>query len=128
MVEERRADAPAELLELGKSGRYPAAAVFRMAREGSEFCLSIAEEAASVLGCTIMNLVRMSDPDMVVAGGGLMSDPWFFQRVEGYLEKVTMRHVSKGFRVSGFAPAFSGVIGAAAVGRLKSGREGRNII
>ena len=48
-----------------------------------------------MLSCTIMNLVRMSDPDMVVAGGGLMSDPWFFRRVENLLEKVTMRHVSK---------------------------------
>ncbi len=82
MVEERQAEAPAELLELGLNGRYPAAAVFRLAREGNDFCLSIAEEAAAVLSCTIMNLVRMSDPDMVVAGGGLMSDPWFFQRVE----------------------------------------------
>ena len=73
-----------------------------------------------MLSCTIMNLVRMSDPDMVVAGGGLMSDPWFFQRVENLLEKVTMRHVSKGFRVSCFDAAFSGVIGAAAVGCLKA--------
>ena len=89
-------------------------------REGNDFCLSIAEEAAAVLSCTIMNLVRMSDPDMVVAGGGLMSDPWFFKRVENLLEKVTMRHVSKGFRVSGFDAAFSGVIGAAAVGCLKA--------
>ena len=120
MVEERQAEAPAELLELGLNGRYPAAAVFRLAREGNDFCLSIAEEAAAVLSCTIMNLVRMSDPDMVVAGGGLRSEPWCFQRVEYLLEKVTMRHVSKGFRVSGFEAAFSGVIGAAAVGCLKA--------
>lgn len=120
IVKERQAEAPAELLELGRNGRYPAAAVFRMAREGNDFCLSIAKEAAAVLSCTIMNLVRMSDPDMVVAGGGLMSDLWFFQQVENLLEKVTMRHVSKGFRVSGFDAAFSGVIGAAAVGCLKA--------
>lgn len=120
MVESRRTEAPDELLEMGKNGRYPAAAVFDMARKGDRFCLSVAEEAASVLSCTIMNLVRVSDPDLVVAGGGLMSDPWFFKLVEERLEKVTMRHVSKGFRVSGFDPAFSGVIGAAAVGCLKT--------
>lgn len=120
MVEVDRNAAPAQLIEAGKYGRYPAGEVFRLAREGEAFCTRIADEAAAVLGCTIMNLVRVTDPDLVVAGGGLMSDPWFFRKVERLLEPITMRHVTKGFRVSGFEAAYSGLIGAAAVGCKKA--------
>ena len=74
--------------------------------------------AAAVLAEVIHNLVRTSDPDTVVLGGGIMQDAWFLEQVKGRLHPVTMRGVKNGVRISELKPEWIGVTGAAAVGKI----------
>lgn len=92
--------------------------VFELARQGDCLCKKAAEEAAIVLSEVIENLVRTTDPDTVVLGGGVMQDEWFLEQVKGRLHPSTVRGVINGIRLSDLKPAQIGVIGAAAVGKL----------
>lgn len=103
--------------ELLKNEKITAREVFQRAKEGNALCLAIAEEAGVVLGEVIENLVRTSDPDTVVLGGGIMEDSWFFELVKERLNPVTMRGVKNGVQLSAFSPSKVGVLGAAAVGK-----------
>lgn len=103
--------------ELLKDENITAREVFRKAKAGNSKCLMIAEEAGTVLGEVIENLVRTSDPDTVVLGGGVMEDSWFFELVRDKLNPVTMRGVKNGVQLSSFLPSKVGVLGAAAIGK-----------
>lgn len=92
--------------------------VFRLARKGDALCKKAADTAAAALAEVIGNLVRTTDPDTAVLGGGIMQDEWFFQQVKERLHPVTIRGVKNGIRLSELKPGQAGVIGAAAVGRL----------
>lgn len=92
--------------------------VFRLAGQGDPLCKTIMEEAARTLSCVIMNLVRVTDPDTVILGGGLAGSQAFIELASHYLDPVTMRGVVNGVVVSRFEPEFAGLIGAAAVGKL----------
>ena len=109
---------PTKLLFEGGEKAADAREVFRLAREGDPLCEKVADEAAQVLAEVIQNLVRVSDPDTVVLGGGIMQDEWFWKQTMGKLNPVTMRGVKNGVRISGLKPEWTGVIGAAAVGKL----------
>ena len=76
----------------------------------------IAEYAAETLACVIMNLVRVSDPDTVIFGGGIMSDARFQGRVRAKLDPGTMRGVTHGLVPSSFSPHIAGLLGAASLG------------
>lgn len=100
--------------------------VFRLCREGDELCKKVVEEAEGVLAEVIENLVRTSDPDTVVLGGGIMQDSWFFERVTGRLHASVMRGVKNGVRISSLNPAYAGILGAAAIGKLYLERKGKD--
>lgn len=93
-----------------------AAEIFRLADEGDELCLRLAREAADALACGIMNLVRTSDPEAVILGGGVISDGWMLEKVLERLDKTSaMRGVRRGVMLSGFDPEYTGLIGAGAI-------------
>lgn len=103
--------------ELLGNEKITAKDVFLRAKAGDFLCLRIVEEAGVVLGEVIENLVRTSDPDTVVLGGGVMEDSWFFELVKEKLNPITMRGVKNGVKLSTFSPSKVGVLGAAAVGK-----------
>mgnify|MGYP002603938217 CR=1 FL=1 len=70
-------------LLLPDTGRTDVPRLFTLAAQGDADCTAIADYAADTLACVIMNLVRVSDPDTVVFGGGIMSDAWFHARQTG---------------------------------------------
>lgn len=90
--------------------------LFDWAEQGDADCIAIAEYAAETLACVIMNLVRVSDPDTVVFGGGIMSDVRFQGRVRAKLDHGTMRGVTHGLVPSSFSPHIAGLLGAASLG------------
>ncbi|MBB6669698.1 ROK family protein [Cohnella nanjingensis] len=46
------------------------------------------------MAAAIMNLVRVSDPDTIVLGGGVAGSANFVERIRSYLNPKTMRFVS----------------------------------
>lgn len=93
--------------------------LFALADEGDMLCLELTQTAAKALACVIMNAVRVTDPDMIILGGGLASDGWLLPKVTEQLNQATMRGVSKGVVISNFSPSCTGLIGAASLGMRK---------
>lgn len=90
--------------------------LFEMAEDGDERAMGITKYAADTLAAVIMNLVRVTDPDTVILGGGVMSDGWLLDKVMPRLNPSTMRGVTNGVILSRFDPKYAGLIGAASLG------------
>lgn len=96
-------------------GRVDVRSVYELARKGDRLCALLVDNAAKGIASLIMNLVRVSDPDTVVLGGGIVSDPFMFHRILSYLHPHTMRFVTNGVVITELDPAYAGLLGAAAV-------------
>ncbi|MDU1890518.1 MAG: ROK family protein [Dysgonomonas sp.] len=89
--------------------------VYFLCQQNDELCVQLVENAAQGIASLIMNLVRVSDPDTVVLGGGIVSSGFIYQKVLEKLNKTTIRFVSNGVLLTQLDPNFAGLIGAAAV-------------
>lgn len=92
--------------------------IFAMAAMGDEDCRHIQEYAADTLAQVIMNIVRVTDPDTLVYGGGILSNTAFLQMVKDRLDPETMQGVTNGMRESSFSPQTAGLLGAASLGMI----------
>lgn len=104
---------------LNEEGNADVEKLFALADSGDEICVKITEYAAESLAGLIMNLVRVTDPDTVILGGGVISDGWLLEKVRPKLEQHTMRGVTGGVVLSSFPIRLVGVIGAAAAGMVR---------
>lgn len=101
---------------LQQDGKADVAEIFRLADEKDIDCVKITEYAADTLATLIMNLVRTTDPDTVILGGGVVSSGWLLSKVKERLEPHTMRGVTGGVVLSELPLPDVGLIGAAALG------------
>jgi predicted NBD/HSP70 family sugar kinase len=89
--------------------------IFALYGQNDPLCRVLVDNAAEALANLIMNLVRMTDPDTVVLGGGVVADGFMLEHIEHYLHPVTMRFVSNGVVLTKLDPQFAGLLGAAAI-------------
>ena len=89
--------------------------VFDLSRKGDLLCVTLVENASEAIAQLIKNLVRVTDPDTVVLGGGIISDARFYEKVLSKLNANTMRFVSNGVVITHLNPDFVGLLGAGAV-------------
>jgi predicted NBD/HSP70 family sugar kinase len=89
--------------------------IFALSKKGDPLCVQLVENASEALANLIMNLVRVSDPDTVVLGGGIVSDGYIHTKVLEKLNPTTMRFVTNGVTITKLNPDFIGLLGAAAV-------------
>lgn len=75
-------------------------------------CTRLVDNAAQGVANLVMNLVRITDPDAIVLGGGLMSDDVLFSKVMAYVDPYTVRFVTNGITLTKLAPDYIGVLGA----------------
>lgn len=94
--------------------------LFELADTGEERAVAITTYAADTLAAVVMNLVRVTDPDTVILGGGVMSSGWMLDKVMNRLNPSTMRGVTNGVILSNFEPQYAGLIGAASLGLVLS--------
>lgn len=97
-------------------GRADVKELFNRAEAGDEVCTRITNYGARALAAVILNLVRVSDPEAVVYGGGILSDTRFLEKVEENLVPSVMRGVRYGLTPSAFDPHYAGLIGAVSLG------------
>ncbi|MEK4513493.1 ROK family protein [Paenibacillus sp. FSL K6-2524] len=107
---------PSTSLNIEEGERISAYAIFDGAESGDELCSKVTEDAAAALASTIMNLVRVSDPDTIILGGGVTNNTYFLNRIKHYLNPRTMRFVTNGLVLPKHSQTESGLIGAALVG------------
>ena len=91
--------------------RVSAADIFALYDE-DPLCRALTDNAAQALANLIMNLVRVSDPDTVVLGGGVMSSGFLYPKVLERLNQHTIRYVTRGVVLTELDPAFIGILGA----------------
>lgn len=105
---------PETTLTIPDQGRVDAAELFQKA-PADPLCAFLADTSARGIANLIMNLVRVTDPEMVVLGGGLVSDGFLLPRIREHLNKHTMRFVTRGVMLTALEPGFAGLLGAATV-------------
>ena len=92
-------------------GRVSVAEVF--AHYGDDqLCRELTDNAAQAIANLIMNLVRFSDPDTIVLGGGVMSDGFLYPKVLERLNQHTIRYVTNGIVLTDLDPRYIGLLGA----------------
>jgi len=89
--------------------------IFALSRKGDPLCVQLVENATQALANLIMNLVRVSDPDTIVLGGGIVSDGYIHTKVLEKLNPTTVRFVTNGVVITKLNPDFIGLMGAGAV-------------
>lgn len=89
--------------------------VYALCEKGDPLCVHLVENAAQALANLIMNLVRVSDPDTIVLGGGMVSDGFLHTKILEKLNPTTIRFVKNGVVITKLNPDFIGLLGAAAV-------------
>jgi predicted NBD/HSP70 family sugar kinase len=75
----------------------------------------LVEDASEALADLIMNLVRVSDPDTVVLGGGVVADGYLHAKVLEKLNPTTLRFVRNGVVLTRLDPVFVGLQGAGVI-------------
>ena len=114
-------DYPDSRLNIPADGtRVDVRQIYELYRQGDALCTILVENAATAIANLIMNLVRVTDPDTVVLGGGIVSDPMMYSMIKDRLHAGTMRFVSNGVVVTKLDPACIGLLGAAAVAMTES--------
>ena len=94
--------------------------VFELASKGDPLCTRIVEEGIEALVILITNMIRYTDPAIVVMGGGMAMNDMLFQRVkDGLTHYSVMRNVPYGIIRSAFSPDKVGIIGAASLAIAK---------
>jgi predicted NBD/HSP70 family sugar kinase len=95
--------------------RIQAKDIFALCEKNDPLCVHLVDNASQALANLIMNLVRVSDPDTVVLGGGLVSDGYLHARILEKLNPTTVRFVRNGVTITKLNPDFVGLLGAGAV-------------
>ncbi|MDF2908097.1 MAG: nagK 1 [Herbinix sp.] len=90
--------------------------IFHLSDEGDTLCKELTEQAIDNISNLIMNLVRITDPDTIILGGGVVSDGWLLPKLCESFNASTMRGVKNGVVLSSFDPGLVGLIGAGALG------------
>ena len=103
---------PGTALHIPQNGARVSAAEIFERYDADPLCKTLADNAAEGLANLIMNLVRMSDPDTIVLGGGVMTDGFLYRKVLERLNPYTIRFVTGGVVLTGLDPAFVGLMGA----------------
>ncbi len=107
---------PRTALTLPREGRVRAEELFRLAREGDALCIRLASEAADAIAALLVNLIYSIDPEAIVLGGGVVSDPWMFDQITQRLPEEAIRFLPDGIRLTALDPALAGLIGASQCG------------
>ena len=111
-----RSQYPDSALSPGKDGKIRAEDLFRLSDSGDLLARRIADYGVRTLASLIMNLVRVTDPELVILGGGVMRDGWMLDKIRPLLNPATMRGVHGGVVLSSLEPETAGLIGAASLG------------
>ncbi len=116
-----RAQYPDTKLPFPEEERVNAGDIFRLADEGDALCTLLANDAVKALAETITNLLWVSDPDIFILGGGMVTNGWLLNRIKKELNPGSIRFLKKGLVITQLDSDLVGLIGAGATGLLNAG-------
>ncbi|BBI30997.1 ROK family protein [Cohnella abietis] len=103
---------PDSAIVIPNEGRVGVEEIFAGYDHGDPLCTEVVDTALQAVAETIMNMVRFSDPDTVVLGGGVVSGSWFMDKLQSRLQAKTMRFVINGVKKTAIDEAYIGLKGA----------------
>ena len=109
---------PDTRLTFPETGRINAGDVFKLAQEGDALCSKLTDDAVKALAETITNLIWVSDPEIFILGGGMVTDGYLLGRVREVLNPGSIRFLNKGIQITQLNSDLVGLIGAGATGLL----------
>lgn len=106
---------PDSPLEIPSDARVDGSRIVELAKDGDSLCSKIVDIASQAIADLVMNAVRFTDPEIVVMGGSVVSDPYIFEKMLGKLNAHTIRFVTGGIVQTSLDSRLVGLLGAAAV-------------
>ncbi|TXK84616.1 ROK family protein [Paenibacillus sp. N3.4] len=107
---------PTSRVIIPDQGRIEVAELFKLYDQEDPLVIAVIDAALQAVAETIMNMVRFSDPDTIILGGGVTSGTWFIKELQKRLEPNTMRFVLNGVRKTTIEDGLIGLKGAALLG------------
>lgn len=104
---------PSTVLTTDEHGRVPAQSLFTAYEQNDLVAIQVVDQALKALAVLIMNMVRVSDPEAVILGGGVTTEGWLLKHLQPLLDEQSMRFVTKGVRNSKLDPNLIAIKGAA---------------
>jgi glucokinase len=110
------ADYPDSLLQdVARTGRLSARDVFRAAAAGDPLADAVVERAVQQLERALVNLLNLLNPEVVVFGGGVVSDGWLVERLQNCVAQAPppVQDGLRDFALSALPVDQVGLLGAA---------------
>lgn len=114
-------DYPDTKLRLPEEGRVNGYDIFKLADEGDALCVKLTETAVKALAETITNLLWVSDPEVFILGGGLVTNGWLLEKIKKQLNPGSVRFLKGGLVITSLNSDLVGLLGAGAIGFLAAG-------
>lgn len=99
-----------------ESGMVRGQDIFGLADAGDSLAARIIEEMMRTVGLVISNLTCVLSPEVVILGGGLITQERLLEGIVGAVSPKARQHLEKGVILTGLDPNYAGLMGAAAVG------------
>lgn len=109
------------VLTIDEHGRVLAQSLFAAYEQNDLVAVQVVDQALKALAALIMNMVRVSDPEAVILGGGVTTKGWLLKHLRPLLNEQTMRFVTKGVHNSQLDPNLIAIKGAAMHGFQRMG-------
>lgn len=94
----------------------PGQEVFEFADQGDGLANRILDDMVRMNGLMISNLTCALSPEIVILGGGLITNERLLNRIIDSVSEKAKQHLERGIVLTGLDPAYAGLMGAAAVG------------
>lgn len=107
---------PASMLK-EKAGKHVSGQdIFEAAEKGDAMANHVLDELVKMSGLMISNLTCVLSPEIVILGGGLITNGLLLNRIIDSVMPKAKQHLEKGIVLTGLDPAYAGLMGAAAIG------------
>lgn len=107
---------PDSLLKDKAGGTVSGQDVFDAADKGDGLARHVLDEMIKMSGLMISNLTCVLSPEIVILGGGLVTNDSLLHDIIDAVMPKAKQHLEKGIVLTGLNPAYAGLMGAAAVG------------
>lgn len=109
------------ILTIDDHQRVGAEQLFPAYDAGDPVAKAVVDRALKALAALILNLVRVSDPDAVVLGGGVTNGDWLMTHLQPLVDNSTTRLMKIGVVKSQLDPNRVAIMGASRLGFVKGG-------
>lgn len=110
------AEYPDSMLQNYVQGGVTGQELFAKVKLGDVMANRILDKLVEMIGLMIANLTCVLSPEIVVLGGGLITDEALLERIRAAVLPKAKQHLEKGIVLTGLAPEYAGLMGAAAIG------------